>query len=409
MKKIFLPALLLSLLTGCGDSPVELSAVSIPAANFSESETIPDTSENKTTESSSENPTETEDKISAKAAQKLKEMNLQEKICQMFIAVPEAVPGYSSMLYVDDWFETCYEEYPIGGFIYFESNISYDQQLRDLLGRSQETAMDKGIGVFQSVDEEGGSITRVQRTLWTDPVYDMSHYGKLNNFDKAYNAGRIIGGYLADYGFNVDFAPVADVNINSSNELGKRIFSSDPIVVSDMSSAVIKGLKSQKICTTLKHFPGLGAGDGNTHYNSVYIDRTYEQLTIEEFPAFKGGIEEGTDFVMVGHQITAASGDELPGDLSPVVVTDWLRGEMGFDGIIISDSQSMGAITNVYTSDEAAVMAVKAGVDIILMPYDLRTAVDGLKTAVNTGKIPLERINESVSRILEKKEEMGLI
>lgn len=409
MKKIVLPVLLLSLLTGCGDSPVELSAVSIPIANFSESETVSESSENEPTESASEAHTEDDKTVSAKVARKLKKMNLQEKICQMFIAVPEAVPGYSNMLYTDDWFKTCYEEYPIGGFIYFETNISYDQQLRDLLDRSQEMAMDKGIGVFQSVDEEGGAITRVQKMLWTAPVYDMSHYGKLNDFDKAYEAGRTIGGYLADYGFNVNFAPVADVNINPLNELGNRIFSSDPLVVSDMSAAVIKGLKSQKMCTTLKHFPGLGAGDGNTHYNSVYIDRTYEQLEIEEFPAFKGGIEVGTDFVMVGHQITSASGDDLPGDLSPVVVTDWLRGEMGFDGLIISDSHSMGAITNVYTSDEAAIMAVKAGVDIILMPYDLRTAVDGLKTAVNTGKVPLERINESVTRILEKKEEMGLI
>ncbi|MBO5164461.1 MAG: glycoside hydrolase family 3 protein [Ruminococcus sp.] len=409
MKKLVLPMLILSLLTGCGDSPVELSAVSVPAANFSEPETVPQTSEAETTEAASEAPTEAEETVSPKVAKKLKEMNLQEKICQMFVAVPEAVPGYNSMLYVDDWFNTCYEEYPIGGFIYFDANISYDQQLRDLLGRSQETAMDRGIGVFQSVDEEGGSITRVQKMLWTDPVYDMSHYGKLNDVDKAYEAGRTIGGYLADYGFNVDFAPVADVNINPSNELGNRIFSSDPIVVSDMSAAVVKGLKSQDICTTLKHFPGLGAGDGNTHYDSVHIDRTYEQLTIEEFPAFKGGIEAGTDFVMVGHQVTSASGDDLPGDLSPVVVTDWLRGEMGFDGIIISDSHSMGAITNVYTSDEAAIMAVKAGVDVILMPYDLRTAVDGLKAAVNTGKIPLERINESVTRILEKKEELGLI
>lgn len=409
MKKIVLPVLLLSLLTGCGDSSVELSAVSIPAANFSESETVPEATENEPTESATEAPTKAEKKASSKAAKKLKEMNLQEKICQMFVTTPEAVPGYGSMLYVDDWFQTCYEEYPVGGFIYFEANISYDQQLRDLLGRSQEMAMDRGIGVFQSVDEEGGAITRVQRMLWTEPVYDMSHYGKLNDFDTAYDAGRTIGGYLADYGFNVDFAPVADVNINPSNELGNRIFSSDPIVVSDMSAAVVKGLKSQKICSTLKHFPGLGAGDGNTHYESVNLVRSHEQLKIEEFPAFKGGIEAGTDFVMVGHQITSASRDRLPGDLSPVVVTNWLRGELGFEGIIISDSQSMGAITNTYTSDEAAIMAVKAGVDVILMPYDLRTAVDGLKNAVNTGKLPLERINESVLRILEKKEEMGLI
>lgn len=409
MKKYILPILFLAFLTGCGEPAVELSAVTVPAAESSVPDGTAEASENGTTEEATESPTDDPDIPSDKVMKILKKMTIKEKVCQMFAATPESVASYYNLTYMDDWFKSCYDEYPIGCFIYFEQNIEYDQQLRDLLSQTQEMAMDKGIGVFQAVDEEGGTITRVQKMLWTEPVKDMSYYGRKNDFDTAYEAGRTIGGYLADYGFNVDFAPVADVNLNPANELGSRIFSSDPLVVSDMSTAIIKGLKSQKICTTLKHFPGLGAGDGNTHYNSVFIDRTYEQLEIEEFPAFKGGIEAGTDFVMVGHQITAASEDELPGDLSPVVVTDWLRGEMGFDGIIITDSHAMGAISNVYTSDEAAIMAVKAGVDIILMPYDLRTAADGVKAAVNKGEIPISRINESVIRILEKKEEMGLL
>lgn len=394
------------MLTGCGgEESVELSAVSIPSSSESKTESTEQATEESPTEAATQKKVET----STRAERKLKKMNLQEKICQMFIATPESVPSYSSMQYMDDWFKACYDQYPIGGFIYFDVNISYDQQLRDLLKGTQDHALEKGVGVFQAVDEEGGTITRVQKNLWTTAVNDMSYYGKLNDYDTAYDVGRTIGSYLEDYGFNLDFAPVADVNISDTNELGNRIFSSDPLVVSDMCTAVIKGLKSHKICSTLKHFPGLGAGDGNTHYNSVLIDRTKEQLDIEEFPAFKGGIAAGADFVMVGHQITTASKDELPGDLSSVVIKDWLRGELGFEGIVITDSQAMGAITNTYTSDEAAILAVKAGTDIILMPYDLRTAVDGLKKAVNTGEIPLERINESVLRILEKKDELGLL
>ena len=311
---------------------------------------------------------------------------------------------------MDDYYKKCYEEYPIGGYIYFEANISYDQQLRDLLSQSQEMADSyNGIGLFQAVDEEGGSITRVQKMLWKTPVENMSYYGELNDYSATYEAGRTIGGYLADYGFNVNFAPVADVNLSETNELGNRIFSSDPLVVSDMCTAMIQGLKSQKIATTLKHFPGLGAGTGDTHYNTVEIDRTLEDLEIAEFPAFRGGIEAGADFVMVGHQVMTASEDKLPADLSPIVINDWLREKLNYEGLVITDSQAMGAITNTYTSDEAAIMSIKAGADIILMPSDLRAAVDGVEAAVKSGKISKERIDESVVRILEKKKDMGLL
>lgn len=409
LKKLLLPVLFLSLLlSGCKEEePIELSPVSVPSVEESEAAEV---TEAETTEAATEAPTEME-KMSPKVERTLRKMSLHEKVCQMFIAVPEKTTYYyDSLTYVDDWFKNCYTEYPIGGFIYFEANISYDQQLRDLLSQSQEMALDNnGIGLFQTVDEEGGAITRVQKMLWTTPVENMSHYGKLNDYSTTYEAGRTIGGYLADYGFNVNFAPVADVNLSETNELGNRIFSSDPIVVSDMCTAMIKGLKSQKIATTLKHFPGLGAGTGDTHYNTVEIDRTLEQLELAEFPAFYGGIAAGTDFVMVGHQITTASGDNLPGDLSPVVVNEWLREKLDYEGIVITDSQAMGAIANTYTSDEAAIMSIKAGVDVILMPYDLRAAVDGVEAAVKSGEITEERIDESVIRILEKKKEMGLL
>ncbi|MDE5937434.1 MAG: hypothetical protein K2G83_08530, partial [Ruminococcus sp.] len=273
----------------------------------------------------------------------------------------------------------------------------------------QYDAVYAGTGAFISVDEEGGNVTRIQSMLGTEAVNAMNYYGNLNDWNSAFTVGQTIGSYLSDYGFNLDFAPVADVNINPYNELGSRIFSSDPEIVSDMSAAVVDGLQSQGICSTLKHFPGLGAGNGNTHYNTVIIDRTYEQLQAVEFPAFKGGIDAGSDFVMVGHQITTASGDNLPGDLSHVVVTDWLKNELGFKGIAITDSHSMGAVSNVYTSGEAAVMAVEAGIDMILMPYNLADAVSGIEQAIESGRLTEARIDESVLKILEKKSEIGLI
>lgn len=347
--------------------------------------------------------------IMTNAEKHLAQMTLHEKICQMFIVVPEAINGYDTTTYVDCAFHGGYAQYPVGGLILFAKNIENSAQTSALTADMQYDAMYAGTGAFIATDEEGGTVTRVQSQLGTTAVYNMNYYGELNDWDAAFSVGETIGSYLAEYGFNLDFAPVADVNISPYNELGSRIFSTDPQVVADMSGAVVDGLQSQGICSTLKHFPGLGAGNNNTHYGSVWIERTYDELQTTEFPAFKGGIEAGTDFIMVGHQITSASGDNLPGDLSHVVVTDWLKNELGFDGIAVTDSHAMGAISNVYTSGEAAVLAIEAGIDMILMPYSLTEAVAGVEQAVESGRLSEERINESVLRILEKKDEMGLI
>lgn len=359
-----------------------------------------------TTSSAEEN---TEYTASDTVQNRMNEMSLHEKICQMFIATPEAVSGYDIVTYDDYVYQSGYSNYPVGGLIFFAQNIESSEQISAMISDMQNDALNNGIGAFMAVDEEGGSITRIQSQLGTSAVYDMNYYGGLNDWDSAFSVGETIGSYLSDYGFNLDFAPVADVNINPYNELGSRIFSTDPQVVADMSGAVVDGLQSQGICSTLKHFPGLGAGDGNTHYNSVWIDRTYDELVSTEFEAFKGGISAGSDFVMVGHQIVSAAGDNLPSDLSPVVVTDWLRGELGFNGIVVTDSHAMGAISNVYTSGDAAVLAIEAGVDVILMPYSLSEAVSGVEWAVQSGRISESRIDESVARILEKKYELGLI
>lgn len=344
-----------------------------------------------------------------KAQKHLAGMTLHQKICQMFIATPESVSGYNVVTYVDCQYHGGYSKYPVGGLILFAQNIETSDQTSALVADMQYDAVYAGTGAFISVDEEGGKITRIQSKLGTEAVNAMNYYGNLNDWDSAFTVGQTIGNYLSDYGFNLDFAPVADVDISPYNELGSRIFSSDPEIVADMSAAVVDGLQSEGICSTLKHFPGLGAGNGNTHYNTVIIDRTYEQLQSVEFPAFKGGIDAGSDFVMVGHQITIASGDNLPGDLSHIVVTDWLKNELGFKGIAVTDSHSMGAISNVYTSGEAAVMAVEAGIDMILMPYNLEDAVSGIEQAIESGRLTEARIDESVLKILEKKSEIGLI
>ncbi len=339
-------------------------------------------------------------------------MTLEDKIYQMFIVTPEGLTNFSgSVTEAGSLTKNALENKPVGGLIYFSQNLQNWYQTYNMLYNSQEWCQEahNEIGLFLAVDEEGGSVARVAEKLGTYRSYSIEKYGQMGSTETVYKLGNTIGLSLSELGFNLNLAPVADVDINPDNELGDRIFSSDPYEVSDMVSNYVKGVRNTGVAATLKHFPGLGAGSGDTHKGSVVIDRTLGDLWENEFIAFRGGIEAGADCIMVGHQITTSAGDNLPADLSYTVVTEWLKTSMGYDGIIISDSHSMGAITDNYSPGEAAVLSIQAGVDMILMPYDLNNAVSGVRNAVADGEITEERLNESVRKILTKKYEMGII
>lgn len=333
------------------------------------------------------------------------QMTLRERVYQMFFVTPEQLGGaYPVTTPID------LTNRPVGGVLLMGANLETIAQTKNMLSKTQENAMKNGIGVFLAVDEEGGLVARCAYKLGTTAFDSMAVYGARNDANEAFNIGKTIGKDLKSLGFNVDFAPVADVDISPTNELGNRIFSSDPNVVANMVSNVVKGLNSSGIAATLKHFPGLGAEDGNTHTaSSIIINRTLTQLRNTEFVPFKSGISAGADFVMVGHQKVSSFGDDLPADLSYTAVTKMLRGELGFKGIAITDAQNMGTITNVYYSSTAAKMSVKAGIDMILAPKDLDMAANAVINAVNSGEISEERINESVRRILTIKQQMGLL
>ncbi len=342
--------------------------------------------------------------------QLMNKMTLEQKVCQMFMVTPEALTGISPMVEVGQGTANAMKKYPVGGIIYFAQNLNSRSQITAMINNTQNFSKAAcGTGVFTAIDEEGGTVARAAQKLGTTSFSNMAYYGQYNDSGTAYNIGNTIGTDLRALGFNVDFAPVADVNIDPNNELGDRIFSSDPEVVANMVTNVSMGMQDAGVSATLKHFPGLGAENGNTHTNSfVVIDRSKDELRNTEFIPFKRAIDSGTDFVMVGHQIVTGFGDDLPCDLSYTAVTEMLRGELGFNGIAVTDAQQMNTICTVYGSGEAAVMSVKAGIDLILMPADLPAAVDAVCRAVRNGDIPESRINESVMRILEKKKEMGL-
>ncbi len=418
LKRTILAASCISImLCGCGrkvpDASAELTEVASDNQPTSSIHTVTVTNEAESTvpptEEAATEPEESD--IPDPVLQKLEELTLHQKVCQMFIVTPEQITGYGCVTLSDQAMKQGLDNYSVGGMIFFADNLVWQEQTRSMLADAQSYAIEScGTGLFMAIDEEGGTVARAAQKLGTTSFSNMSYYGSLNDAGAAYNVGETIGRDLSGLGFNLDFAPVADVNLNSANELGSRIFSSDPIVVSDMVANVVRGLESQGVCATLKHFPGLGAADGNTHYdNSVLIYRTLDELRSAEFVPFKGGIDAGVDFVMVGHQIVTGIGDNTPADLSYTAVTELLRGELGFEGIAVTDSQRMNTIAGVYGSGDAAVRSVQAGIDIILMPADLPTAVDAVCSAVENGQITEERIDESVTRILIKKYELGLI
>ena len=342
----------------------------------------------------------------------LKQMTLQEKIYQMFLVTPEAITGVDTVVQAGDATKAALQEQPVGGLIYFAANLETQSQTKEMLTTTQDyaKASSNGIGLWLAVDEEGGTVARVADQLGTTAFSDMSVYGAENDSTQAYSIGQTIGTDIHGLGFNLDFAPVADVDICSENELGGRIFSDDPNVVANMVSNVVKGLQNSGVSATLKHFPGLGAENGNSHYDgAVRIDRSLEELRSTEFIPFSAGIEAGVDFVMVGHQIMTEVDADTPSDLSHAVVTDLLKQELGFKGLAITDAQNMNTISANYSSGEAAVLAIQAGIDIVLMPVNLTEAVEGVYQAVQDGTISEERIDESVQKILLQKQRAGLL
>lgn len=354
---------------------------------------------------SSQTPPEVPDTPTDPIQARIAQMSLREKVYQMFFVTPEQLGGIYPVTSPMD-----ISERPVGGILCMGANLDTVSQTREMLSKTQENAMKSGIGVFLAVDEEGGRVARCANGLGTTAFDGMAVYGVRNDYDEAHYIGATIGADLRSLGFNVDFAPVADVDISPTNELGDRIFSSDPEVCANMVSGVVRGLNSSGVAATLKHFPGLGAEDGNTHTASeIIIDRTLDELRGAEFVPFRRGIQSGADFVMVGHQKVSSFGDDLPADLSYAAVTEMLRGELGFNGIAITDAQVMNTISNVYYSSTAAKMSVKAGIDMILSPEDLDMAANALIDAVENGEISEERIDQSVTRILTVKQRMGLL
>lgn len=332
-------------------------------------------------------------------------MTLEEKVCQLFMVTPEQLTHVSTVVQAGESTKASLEKYPVGGLVYFKQNILDEEQIKTMIANSRSYSK---YPLFIGVDEEGGSlVARIANNegFSVEKVPDMQTIGASEDYEAAYQAGRTIGSYLSELGFDMDFAPVADVLTNPNNTvIGKRSFGPDAKVDAQMAAQVVKGLKEYNIKAVLKHFPGHGGTDGDSHEAAVTNGRTLAQLEETEFLPFVSGIQAGAKFVMVGHiSLPEVTGDSIPATLSPAIIGGLLRERLGFDGIVITDSMSMGAITNYYTPAEAAVKVIQAGGDMILMPADFEQAYEGVLDAVRDGTLSEERINESVYRILDCK------
>ncbi len=332
----------------------------------------------------------------------LTNMTLEDKVAGLFMITPESLTGVGTAVAAGNATQAALLNYPVGGMIYFAKNITSETQLKNMI---QTTNSYSKFPLFIGVDEEGGTVSRLANAnLGLDKTDSMEVIGDSGDPILAQNAGTYIGQYLAEYGFNVNFAPVADVTTVEGNPIGDRSFGSDPFVVSEMVTAYISGLQSTGVSGAVKHFPGHGNTTQDSHNEAAVTEKNLEELKSLEFIPFVQAIEQGVDMVMVGH-ISAPNviGDYTPSSLSSMMINEVLRSQLGYDGIVTTDALNMKAITDLYDSNEVAVLALQAGVDLLLMPDNFQLAYNGVLEAIENGKITEERIEESLRRIYRVK------
>lgn len=391
-------ALWLLALTGCGAPAAGLAPTARPAAS------APPTA------------------VSTAAPLTAADLTLEEKVGQLFLVRPDALdpartpqqiedPDAAGATALTDAMRATLARIPVGGVVLFGKNIADAGQLAAFTADLQAAGR---VPLLLAVDEEGGAVARLANSGALDlPRYESAAAVGAEGSEAVRTMYRTIGGYLREYGFALDFAPVADVNTNPDNPvIGSRAFSADPQTAAACVRAAVEGLGEAGVLACLKHFPGHGDTAQDSHEEAAVTEKTLAALRSGEWAPFAAGIAAGAPLVMVGH-ITApnalppAESDRLAG-FSATVLNDWLRGELGFEGLVVTDSLAMGAITRRYSPGEAALAALQAGADLLLMPTDLEEAYTAVVQAVESGRWPESELDARVERILAAKRAAGL-
>lgn len=336
-----------------------------------------------------------------KIKEKVDSMSLDEKIGQLFIVGFEGEE-------INDEIVDLVRNQKVGGLIYFSRNVVDSDQIINL--NNEIRAIEKDIPLFISVDEEGGLVSRVPKEFTKLP--SSGYIGEFDDENLSYNVGKIIAKELKSLGFNMDFAPVLDIDSNPNNTvIGERAFGNNADIVSRLGIKAMEGLKDGDIIPVVKHFPGHGDTEVDSHYGLPIVTKTLEELNNLEFVPFKNAIDSGADVVMVSSIVLSSIDSEYPATMSKKVITDILRDKLKFDGIIVTDDMTMGAIIDNYNLTDAVIMSINAGSDIVLVCHgydDIINSIVAVKDAVSSNIISEERIDESVYRILKLKEKYNI-
>lgn len=397
MKKLRKSAVCLTLslllaLSACGTAPEE------PALPSPDAEGVATPAPTPTPEL-----TPTPDPVLTRAEELLAGMSLREKLCQLMIVRPEVLTGESPVTAAGETTRLALEQYPVGGLIYSVDNLVTQKQTREMIENTQSYSK---IPLIISADEEGGNVGRLMYKLGTTFIHSMYSYKDMGE-DTAYQNALTIGTDMVSCLFNTDFAPVADVWTNPANTvIGDRAYSDEFGQASELVAAAVRGFTESGVICCVKHFPGHGDTSTDTHEGAAVVDKSLEELRAGEFLPFEAGIEAGVDMVMVGH-ITVTAVDDEPATISHEVITGLLREELGWDGVVVTDSLDMGALAG-YEIGEVCVKYLEAGGDIMLGIPDLAAALTALETAVTEGRLTEQRIDESALRVLMLKLSHGI-
>ena len=355
-------------------------------------------------------------------------MTLEQKVAQLFVVSPETLTGVDSVQYAGDMTYQALQDYPVGGIVFAKDNIDSSSQFGTMTDNLQSYSEDiSGLPLFLAAAEEGGSASVLGNNDNLDEYYEnsysddgsdyssssansvhsgatsMSEIGRKDDSNNAYEAGKSIGSLMSAYGLNLDLAPVADVLSGNSTGIGDRTFGTDAQTVSDMALEVIRGIQEEDVNAAMKYFPGYGAASSNMSGFPV-INSSLDELKKKEFLPYSNAIAQGMDFVMVGHiSVPNVTGDDTPASLSEKMISEVLRKDLEFKGIVMTDYLNDKTIVKNYGAADAAVKAIQAGADLLLEPDDLEAAYECVLKAVKKGDITEDRLDESIYRILRVK------
>ena len=363
---------------------------------ISEPETIDTSEEQETTEAPA---VSDEELLEGLISEVIAGMSLKDKVAGMFIATPEQFTDVDVAIKAGDGTEEALQNTAIGGLVYAGKNIKTTDQIREMLSKTKDMSK---YPIFLATTEAGGETGCLTESLSLEPVYPPAILAENGETDAAYEVGAEIAKRMVDVGFTVDLAPCANLTTEAmSSEEREMSFGSDPSVASALLASEIRGLEENGVHSLVKMFPVSAAKNDS---NIPTTKESVQSLQDNEFKMFAAAIEAGTKMIMVGNLAAPEIvGDNTPCTMSSIIITDQLRGALGFSGVVITDAMDDPVITDYYTSDQAAIAAIKAGADMIYRPENLEEALNGVVDAVNSGTLPEDRINESLTRIFRVK------